>query len=359
MSPCTAVGFSMRALAAISTLVVAGSVACSAPEPGVSRASAELSGGQLAPPGSWPMVGWLDNGCSAVLVSPELALSAAHCGAATTLWLGDAFQITVDDRAGTARAVDAPIGSEHRILGCVPHPNAQLASGRDIEWCRLSEPALQASWIAPVLLGCNRAALREEQELTLVGFGGDETSESVGLKRTAVAPVVTLGLEIEVGDARRGACAGDSGGPAFAQLDTGPGSEWQLAGLLSSGLANERCGVGYYTDVSSTLAWIEASSGVDLSPCGSSDGAWSPSAACQRAALDREGRPISDPPVPSTTCGAAYALAPKPAGCTVRSGASVDPMPYLACLSCAVALLLARRRRQSQTAAHAATAQRM
>ena len=342
-------------------LIACASLACGEPASEgapIGRASSAVSGGAAVPAGSWPLVGWLDNGCTGVLLAPKLLVTAAHCGGAAAFWLGDTFEVHVDDQAGTASAIDAPAGSMHRVVQCTPHPNGEIASGRDIAWCELAEPALDSRQIAPALLGCKREALTEGADVTLVGFGRDATNDAVGIKRSALATVTGIGTELEIGDAERGTCAGDSGSPAFVQLDSGTGSEWQIAGVLSNGLEGERCGVGYYTDLSAVLPWLEQSSGVALSPCGTSQGVWSPSVACQRAALDRDGEPTPTPTdTPSTACGAAYA-APESSGCALSTSRRSSSAHFLVV---AVAALFAWRRRRycPHASPHAATAQRM
>jgi len=303
------------------------------------------------------MVGWLDNGCTGVLLAPKLLVTAAHCGDATAFWLGDEFEVRVDDEAGTANPIDEPAGSARRVVKCTPHPHGEIASGRDIAWCELAEPALDSRQIAPALLGCMRDLLTEGADVTLVGFGRDATDDAVGIKRRATATVTSSGAELEIGDSQRGTCAGDSGSPAFVQVDSGTGSEWWVAGVLSNGLAGERCGVGYYTDLSAVLPWLEQSSGVDLSPCGTSEGSWSPSVACQHAALDRDGKPTSTDVMWSTACGTAYA-APESSGCALsKSGPSSGAHFRFFALAALCAWL--RRRYCPQASPHAATAQRM
>jgi len=303
------------------------------------------------------MVGWLDNGCTGLLLAPKLLVTAAHCGGATAFWLGDEFEVRVDDETGTANAIDAPAGSARRVVKCTPHPNGEIASGRDIAWCELAEPAMDSRQIAPALLGCMRGLLTEGTDVTLVGFGSDATHDAVGIKRRAVANVSNFGAELEIGDHERGSCAGDSGSPAFVQLDSGTGSEWWVAGILSNGLSGERCGVGYYTDLSAVLPWLEQSSGVDLSPCGTSEGIWSPGVACKQAALDRDGAPMSTDVTWSTACGAAYA-APESSGCAL-STSRPSSGTHLRFVVVAALFAWLCRRYWPQASPHAATAQRM
>lgn len=90
----------------------------------------------------------------------------------------------------------------------------------------------------------------------------------------------------------RGTCRGDSGSPAFV-LATPPDRpdlpEWMLLGILSTGVRGDGCGVGYYTNAASAVAWLESQTKLDLSPCTDDDGAWRPSPRCRRPALDASG----------------------------------------------------------------------
>lgn len=91
-------------------------VACSAPERQLGELSQAIEGGQPTEAGAWPLVGWLDNGCTGVLVAPDLVIYPGHCGTrATTVWFGDELEIVVDVAAATARVV-SPEDARHVTL---------------------------------------------------------------------------------------------------------------------------------------------------------------------------------------------------------------------------------------------------
>ena len=260
-------GALVRALAALAVFGL--SAGCGAPEPSSAQLSQPIEGGQPTAAGAWPAVGWLDSGCTGVLLAPDLVIFAGHCGArATTIWFGDALEIVVDDAAATARVV-APADAQHVALrDCQVYPDSALGHGTDLGFCWLSEPAVPASVIPPIALGCARAQVSIGTPLTLVGFGVDASGlASLGTKRSVVADVVKLGRELEIGDDEHGACSGDSGGPAFVSVPTDEQRrEWALVGILSSGEEGSLCSVGYFTDLSRMVAWLESETARDLTP---------------------------------------------------------------------------------------------
>lgn len=306
MRGCLSVGSPTRAPARVlASLALFGlTAACGAPERSGGELSQAIVGGERTEAGAWPSVGWLDNGCTGVLIAPDLVIYAGHCGArATTVSFGDELEIVVDELAGTARVV-APEGARHVTLrDCRVHPDTTLGHGTDLGYCWLSEPALAAEMLPPIALGCARAQVSAGMPLTLVGFGVEASGlSSLGTKRSVVADVVSVGSEFEIGDDEHGTCSGDSGGPAFVSaVADNQRREWSLVGILSSGEQGSLCGVGYYTDLARMVPWLESETARDLTPCfeGST---WQPQAGCARASLDDRGLPEGDPSEPSRLC---------------------------------------------------------
>ena len=101
--------------------------------------------------------------------------------------------------------------------------------------------------------------------ITLVGFGEDE-NKSAGRKREVEVPLTQFsasGLEFQAGGNGLDSCRGDSGGPAFARLDSG---EYVLAGVTSRGYT---CGKGgYYSVPMGGICWLYEDSKLDLRPPG-------------------------------------------------------------------------------------------
>jgi hypothetical protein len=318
-----------------------------------------IKGGSVVTDGAWPMVGWLDNGCTGLLLSPSLVVFAAHCGSATRLWLGDAFELQIDTESGTANVLNAPLGSAHDLGECQLHPDGRLTTGTDVAWCRLGRAALPPEQVVPPLLACARASLIEGNNVRLVGFGiQDVSGTEAGVKREVDAPIITLGLEPQIGEAQRGTCPGDSGSPAFVQLKNEPVSEWQVLGILSSGAPGAVCGTGAYTELANVLPWLEASSGVDLSPCGSSDGGWAPTARCRVPAIDRGGVPSPQTEL-SASCGPSFQPKKADSSCSTARGITGGDVGLELGLLLGCWVLLARRRAQLHASAQANTAHSM
>ena len=253
----------------------------------------QIVGGRAAGACEWPSTVLLENDstlCTGVLVHPRVVLYAAHCGVD--------FDIVV-----FGERYDA--GYYVPVLECRRRSNGERTGPDDFAYCELARPVHDVP-VAPILYGCEEAALTPEREVTIVGFGEDENRIS-GLKRYATATYGGVdGTMLVVGGDGTSASFGDSGGPAFVQLDDG---SWRTFGIVSGGP-----GPGapiYYVDTRTVAAWVEERAGHDLTPCHAEDGSWDASYRCGGFATDptgggswdaqcRQGDPLSGR---SETCG--------------------------------------------------------
>jgi hypothetical protein len=226
-----------------------------------------IVGGAPTTAGAWPAVAWADVGCTATLVHPQVMLYAGHCGTDLPgFWLGDGFDVHVDEATQT---LEPRHSEEERFVAsaeCRSYPHGSVGGGDDLAYCLLSEPLSDVPPLLPIG-ACERRALVVGASATLVGYGFEGDGRSgLGIKREVVTSVSELGPELVIGDALAGTCDGDSGGPALVNASNPQGAaNWRLLGVLSSGLDGE-CGVGYYTDVSAFVEWLETETGYRFTP---------------------------------------------------------------------------------------------
>jgi hypothetical protein len=290
----------------------AAGVGCSGHADELGESQAPLLQGEPVARGAFPNVVWLDSGCTGTLVHPRIVAYAAHCGLDQRAagfgeeWFGNPADGRPSSRGGV-RSVP--------ILGCQGHPDGGVQTGSDLAFCVLAEPVLDVPY-APIIGGCELAAVKPGTELTLVGYGAPEPGAAIGVKRRLTAELLAVDdtrRELVIGGGGVGTCAADSGGPAFVALgpeSSGGATAWRLLGVLSSGDAGSDCrpSVSYYTELSPFVAWLEQTSGVDLSPC--FDGStWAPTPDCRDPALSApETSQIAAPP--AQTCGPPRAESP-------------------------------------------------
>ena len=225
---------------------------------------APIVGGELMPECAWPTAVALMLGrrlCSGTLVHPDIVVYAAHCGI-------DVDAVYFGENINTARAV--------AVDACFSYPGSNIFNGTDFAYCRLAESVNDVP-IVPILMGCEAAVLTQGRAVTLVGFGRDDEA-ALGAKHATVARMLAPeGLKAILGGDGLDSCYGDSGGPAFVKLDDGA---WRVFGLTSYG-RSQACGPGgFYALLQHGVPWIEAHSGVDITPCFAADGAWRPNADC-------------------------------------------------------------------------------
>lgn len=273
---------------------------------------AAVAQGSLAMPCQWPTVVSFrtsDEKCTATLVHPRVIVTAAHCLEASSpgrVRLGEQYQ-------------PAAFMVEVERCGLDPDYPRTHAPSSDVGYCVLAEP-VEGIPATPLLTGCETAWLHAGLPAVIAGFGQTETDEGFGTKRyafTALDSELRDDGTVYVGDDEVNGCLGDSGGPAFVQS---PAGTWHALGVLVFGPA---CGQGpvLYRALYDRIAWLEAETGFDLSPCHDAHGGWEAGPACGPIALDPLARDTSW----ADRCTSAQAEAPAcPA--PVPEADTVDPM---------------------------------
>jgi hypothetical protein len=242
--------------------------ACAVPEPTspgdeVMTISQPIIGGSAATTCQWPTTVGAGS-CTSTLVHPRIITTADHC-----LAEGGPSQITFGERwsdPGVVRTVN--------VSACFGAAAAGLQG--DFGFCVLAEPVDME--ITPVLFGCETEILQPGQPAVLAGYGQRAWWDfRAGTKFKVDVNVVTVdGVDVYLGNSRRGSCYGDSGGPAYVQLADG---SWRVFGATSRG-AIFCNGESIYTLIHPFVPWIEETSGIDITPCHDSDGTWNPTADC-------------------------------------------------------------------------------
>jgi hypothetical protein len=214
----------------------------------------------------------ITRGCTSTLVHPRVITTANHCvedGGPTEITFGERWS-----GAGVARRV-----AVERCWGAA----ADSGLPGDFGFCVLAEPVTDVP-IVPILYGCETAVLAPGNRAVLVGYGRrGGFFFNAGTKYVVEVDLGAItGNDIAVGDGRHGGCQGDSGGPAFIQLGDG---SWRVFGATSRGalFCNSQT---IYTLIHPFVAWIEATSGIDVTPCHDADGTWKPTAACGQFPVD-------------------------------------------------------------------------
>jgi MYXO-CTERM domain-containing protein len=300
------------ALLSIGLCVSFGSPALAAPPSPVVESPEQtplISNGTPAENCQWPttvtLLG-LGGLCTGTLVHPQIVTTAAHCGHPSKIGFGE-------DAFGAAREV--------AVDHCMRNPDYSMndnngVNENDYAYCKLAQPVYDVPFTPPVY-GCETEILSPGRQAFIVGFGNNEGENGAGTKRWAETVIQTVVNEfsttVAVGASGTAACSGDSGGPAYVQY---PDGSFHAFGTVSGG---PPCGSGpdTYTLIHKAVPWIEANSGVDITPCHDVDGTWNPTPECQGFATETLDSSVdwadwcATPRLgPAATCGNAFNAEP-------------------------------------------------
>lgn len=211
-------------------------------------------------------IGWF---CSGVLIHPRVVLSAGHCMISNNVANVVALKAAKENFLN-----DAEIVPVQRIIA---HPlYLQTQQFHDISVLILRRPAT----VPPVALGTTQE-INAAQKTILAGFGNDDvkSTRGFGVKREVTVDIRAIlrnpgddlnaeeqrfgfdaRLEFVAGGRGFDSCNGDSGGPAYIQVN----GVRRLAGTTSRGIeaTEDRCGDGgIYSRVDANLDFIKSTAG--------------------------------------------------------------------------------------------------
>ena len=233
--------------------------------------------------------------CSGVYMGQGLVLTAAHC-------TDNVIEGTSDVYFGEHTETGERVASA-TIDHCVRHPDGefdqtvfgeQSYDGVDLAYCILddADPIPNIPIVPPMIpTGCERDWLAHQVYeggtppiVTAVGSGCADNYKGGNFCNDGVKRYVALQLLYQTGyagsftklqvrrwgDSETGLMHGDSGGPLFDVL---PDGTWRLLGVHHG--TNTALDSSFSEAVPPYLHWIEAESGIDITPCHAfEDGEW-------------------------------------------------------------------------------------
>lgn len=266
-----------------------------------------IFGGQPVADCAWPTaVAVTGNGslCTGTLVNERVVMFAAHCGSEPKKIL-------------FGEDISTPVKTVPTDL-CMTSPEYSGVTDQAHDWafCRLAYPVSDIP-ITPVVYGCETEVVKKGAEVVITGYGIQEQDGDAGAKNwaeTFVRQVYSMKVDVGgLGDP--GICPGDSGGPAFIRY---PDNSWHVFGIAST-LTGTCGGLGTHALAWHAVPWIEAESGIDITPCHDQDGTWNPDFRCSGfySAEPGEGFGVYSTWCPGTprnpasaTCGAGFDSVP-------------------------------------------------
>jgi uncharacterized protein (TIGR03382 family) len=253
-----------RRIFVIALLVVVWGAACAVDRTGDGTAtrSQAIIGGDLSQPNEFPATGMIMGEgvlvCTATLIAPDVALTAAHCLHPPPF---GALSFTLDP--DLANGVEAPIGitvtHQHPGFDGSVDPYVDLAVRNDIGVLILDHPVpdVTPEYIDEPIF---HTALDNGLELAMCGYGW-EVWNSGGFARKQDATMIidrTADFEFSTMAADPQPCNGDSGGPLFVDTQ----GIRRIAGLVSRAMGrSSMCNTGaIITRVAPYADWIKAAS---------------------------------------------------------------------------------------------------
>lgn len=183
--------------------------------------------------------------CSAVVVAPRIALTAAHCVSDATR----TYRILIGERVdASARSVAV---AEVHVHPRYTMPGDDQRAGYDLAVVRLAEDA----GVTPIVVASDPDGVAEGSSVELVGFGESNLADaaSVGVRHRAPAPVdMVCDRLLAVGDPTHGFCGGDSGGAVLGKSSGGNA----LVGIIAFGTKPACAPPGWATRVAPYAGWI-------------------------------------------------------------------------------------------------------
>jgi hypothetical protein len=206
--------------------------------------------------------------CTGTLIYPELVVYSGQCG-------GD------EDNKVIRFGEDAFDGGQVVEVEYCSRWDLGLTS--DWGHCRLAQPITDVP-VTPPLFGCDLDELAAGDPAVLVGFGATDLG-GAGQKHWAATSIEAIDRTAEafsVGlpgvDETPFGCSGDAGAPVFVEVGDG---SWRIVGIVSS--TSDTCDSGNtstYILIENVIRLLEVDTGLDLTPCHSSDGSWAPGPEC-------------------------------------------------------------------------------